>query len=126
MSRLVAPGLETLSAELMQPLWSPPHEEPIVFHCWRGGLRSRSVVHFLRSVGCARATLLDGGWKAYRAEVSSELDGWRAPPVVGCAPGAKDLRGAPPSLGVRIQPSVPQTATSSATARSREDLFMRG
>lgn len=82
MSRLVAPGLETLSAELMQPLWSPPHEEPIVFHCWRGGLRSRSVVHFLRSVGCARATLLDGGWKAYRAEVSSELDGWEAPPVV--------------------------------------------
>jgi len=81
-SRLVAPGLETLSAELMQPSWSPPHSQPIVFHCWRGGLRSRSVVHFLRSVGCERATLLEGGWKAYRSEVSSELDGWIAPSIV--------------------------------------------
>jgi len=81
-SRLVAPGLETLSAELMQPAWTAPHPEPIVFHCWRGGLRSRSVVHFLRSVGCERATLLEGGWKAYRAVVSSELDGWTPPPIV--------------------------------------------
>jgi tRNA 2-selenouridine synthase len=81
-SRLVAPGLETLSAELMQPLWSAPHARPIVFHCWRGGLRSRSVVHFLRSVGCERATLLEGGWKSYREEVSRELGAWTAPPVV--------------------------------------------
>lgn len=79
MSRLVAPGLETLSAELMQPRWVAPDESPIVFHCWRGGLRSRSVVHFLRAVGCTRATLLDGGWKSYRAHLSEELDSWSAP-----------------------------------------------
>ena len=81
MSRLVAPGLETLSAELMQPRWVEPPAEPIVFHCWRGGLRSRSVVHFLRAVGCDRAVLLEGGWKAYRAHLSSQLDNWAAPPV---------------------------------------------
>ena len=81
MSQLVAPGLETMSAELMQPLWHPAHPEPIVFHCWRGGLRSRSVVHFLRTIGCERATLLEGGWKAYRTHLSSELDNWQAPPV---------------------------------------------
>jgi len=58
----------------------PP--DPVVLHCWRGGLRSKSVVAFLRRLGFERALLLDGGYKAYRAEVARQIAGWHPPPVV--------------------------------------------
>jgi tRNA 2-selenouridine synthase len=54
----------------------------VIFHCWRGGLRSRSVTAFLRVLGLERAFLLEGGYKAYRAEVSLRIAQWRPPPVV--------------------------------------------
>lgn len=56
--------------------------DPVVLHCWRGGLRSKSVVAFLRGLGLDRAILLEGGYKAYRAEVARQIAAWRPPPIV--------------------------------------------
>jgi tRNA 2-selenouridine synthase len=52
---------------------------PIVLHCWRGGLRSRSVVWLLRSVGLERAVALHGGYRAFRAEAVRAIEAWKAP-----------------------------------------------
>jgi len=54
-------------------------ERPVVLHCWRGGLRSRSVVAFLRGLGLDDALLLEGGYKAYREGVRARLETWRGP-----------------------------------------------
>lgn len=48
----------------------------VVFHCWRGGLRSRSVVALLRTLGLDTAVALDGGYRAYRRRVVAELGAW--------------------------------------------------
>ncbi|HTF91097.1 MAG TPA: tRNA 2-selenouridine(34) synthase MnmH [Planctomycetota bacterium] len=56
-------------------------EKPIVLHCWRGGLRSRSVTSFLRALGLDRAVALEGGYKGYREWVRDSLATWIAPPV---------------------------------------------
>lgn len=78
---LCAGGIERLDRELCaQPLGVVPRA-PLVLHCWRGGLRSRSVVAFLRSLGLARAVGLAGGYKAYRREVLERLARWSAPPT---------------------------------------------
>ena len=53
----------------------------VVVHCWRGGLRSQSVSALLRAVGLCDAAVLDGGYKAYRAQVREELLGWDPPPA---------------------------------------------
>jgi tRNA 2-selenouridine synthase len=42
-------------------------------HCWRGGLRSRSVIGLVRALGLDRATMLVGGYKGYRTFVNEEL-----------------------------------------------------
>ena len=44
---------------------------PLVY-CWRGGQRSRSLVHVLTEVGW-RATQLEGGYRAYRRDVVRRL-----------------------------------------------------
>ena len=44
---------------------------PLVY-CWRGGQRSRSVVHVLNEVGW-RAAQLDGGYRAYRRKIVARL-----------------------------------------------------
>jgi tRNA 2-selenouridine synthase len=53
-----------------------PHErlEPgtLLLHCWRGGMRSRSVAALLRELGWP-VVLLDGGHKAYRAVVHAAV-----------------------------------------------------
>ena len=60
---------------------------PTVFHCWRGGLRSRAVVALLRASGhdgtqgSGEAFVLEGGYKAYRAEVRRTIEVWDAPPA---------------------------------------------
>lgn len=74
-------GIERLSNELECAPSEPALPRPVVFHCWRGGLRSRSVVAFVRALGLDRACLLAGGYKAYRAEVVAELEALRPPPV---------------------------------------------
>ena len=45
---------------------------PLVY-CWRGGMRSNSLAHILRSVGW-RARLLQGGYKAFRKFASDDLE----------------------------------------------------
>src|SRR5207247_812944 len=45
--------------------------QPVVY-CWRGGQRSRSLVHVLCEIGW-RAAQLDGGYRAYRRHVVSSL-----------------------------------------------------
>lgn len=74
-------GYERMSSFLVraEEVAAPAH--PIVFHCWRGGLRSRSVLHFVRELGLADATLLEGGYKSYRAEVTRQLSAFEAPPT---------------------------------------------
>jgi len=70
-------GLERrLAVEPAEPAVDGPL---LVLSCWRGGLRSQSVVALLRRVG-VDAWLLRGGYKAYRRAVRAELDAWVAPP----------------------------------------------
>jgi len=45
---------------------------PLVY-CWRGGMRSNSLSHILRSVGW-RARILNGGYKAFRKFSSEDLE----------------------------------------------------
>jgi tRNA 2-selenouridine synthase len=45
---------------------------PLVY-CWRGGKRSGAMAHVLREIGWPAATL-DGGYRAYRREVVSQLE----------------------------------------------------
>jgi tRNA 2-selenouridine synthase len=75
-----AGGIEELEARVVpMPAGTLP-EQPVVLHCWRGGLRSRSVVWLLRTVGLERALVLHGGYRAWRAEVVRGIESWQAPP----------------------------------------------
>lgn len=47
----------------------------VIVHCWRGGMRSRSVAALLQALG-ERVALLDGGYKAYRSWVMQRLVAW--------------------------------------------------
>jgi len=47
----------------------------ILLHCWRGGMRSRSVAALLQALGQPVA-LLDGGYKAYRSWILARLAAW--------------------------------------------------
>lgn len=75
-------GFESTSSFLVGAAESPAPERAVVFHCWRGGLRSRSVLHFVRELGFADATLLVGGYKAYRGEVVRRLAAFEPPPTI--------------------------------------------
>jgi tRNA 2-selenouridine synthase len=75
---MTAGGLADLEAALPLTASALP-ARPVVLHCWRGGMRSRSVVALMRALGLARAVGLEGGYKGYRARVMEELAGWRAP-----------------------------------------------
>lgn len=46
----------------------------VIVYCWRGGMRSRTVVSFLRALGMGNVMQLDGGYKAYRTRVSAFLE----------------------------------------------------
>lgn len=62
---------------------NPAAAPPLVLHCWRGGMRSRSVVALLRALGERQVLHLDGGFKGYRAWVRAQLAGFdAATPVV--------------------------------------------
>lgn len=47
--------------------------DPIILHCWRGGMRSQSMALLLRSMGETQIGLLEGGYKAYRSQVMARL-----------------------------------------------------
>lgn len=76
---LCSSGIEALEAGLEPaPVESLP-ERAVVFHCWRGGLRSRSVVVFVRALGLERAVGLAHGYRGYRRAVIAGLERWQAP-----------------------------------------------
>jgi len=64
-SRNIARTLEGYLAD------KPKAYRPLVY-CWRGGSRSGSLTHVLQKIGFP-AMQLDGGYKAYRRHVISEL-----------------------------------------------------
>jgi tRNA 2-selenouridine synthase len=64
-SRNIAQHLESHLAD------KPKSYRPLVY-CWRGGSRSGSLTHILQKIGFA-AMQLDGGYKAYRRHVVTEL-----------------------------------------------------
>jgi tRNA 2-selenouridine synthase len=82
LEELTAGGIAALEASIACEPSAAVHSHPVVLHCWRGGLRSKSVVAFLRGLGLERAFLLEGGYKAYRAEVAARIAGWNPPPIV--------------------------------------------
>jgi tRNA 2-selenouridine synthase len=49
----------------------PRHWRPLLY-CWRGGQRSRSFALVLREVGW-KAAVVEGGWRAYRRQVVTDL-----------------------------------------------------
>ena len=51
----------------------PPPPGGLLLYCWRGGLRSRSVGAWLAALGVPGVRVLQGGYKAFRAWVRSEL-----------------------------------------------------
>jgi tRNA 2-selenouridine synthase len=51
---------------------------PILVYCWRGGLRSKTVTAILDLTGFP-ASQLQGGYKAYRAHVSTFFETFRPP-----------------------------------------------
>lgn len=64
-ARNIAGMLESAFAE------RPRDWRPLVY-CWRGGQRSRAIVHVLNEVGW-HAVQLDGGYRAYRRDVVARL-----------------------------------------------------
>lgn len=64
-ARNIARHLETALAD------EPGGFAPLVY-CWRGGQRSSAMAHILSQVGW-RTTLLAGGYRTYRREVSAQL-----------------------------------------------------
>jgi tRNA 2-selenouridine synthase len=77
--RLTALGLARLERELA-PTAAAPGPDSVVLYCWRGGLRSRAVIAFLRGLGLERAVGIEGGYRAYRSCVRARVEAWRAPP----------------------------------------------
>lgn len=77
--RLTDHGIASLERGLVPVHDAAPPRRPLVLHCWRGGLRSRSVVAFARSLGLDDVRLLEGGYRAYRQAVARRLAEWRAP-----------------------------------------------
>lgn len=47
-------------------------KQPLIIFCWRGGMRSKSIVQYLKSFDI-EAQQLEGGYKAYRAFVREQL-----------------------------------------------------
>jgi tRNA 2-selenouridine synthase len=50
----------------------PKHWQPLVY-CWRGGKRSGTLAWFLDQIGF-RTTMVDGGYKAFRAAMVHDMD----------------------------------------------------
>ena len=62
-----------IAAMLEGPFAGKPRDWAPLVYCWRGGQRSRSLVHMLSEIGW-RAVQLDGGYRAYRRHVTARLE----------------------------------------------------
>ncbi|MDP6520484.1 MAG: rhodanese-like domain-containing protein, partial [Planctomycetota bacterium] len=75
---LTTGGLEALETELVPYPVSRVPEPGLVLHCWRGGLRSRSVAALLLSLGLEGVVVLEGGYRSWRRAVRAGLASWPA------------------------------------------------
>ncbi len=75
-------GIAKMEAELTPAPIDRFPEAPVILHCARGGMRSRSVVALLRALGFERAVGMDGGYRGYRRVVMDSLSEWTPPPRV--------------------------------------------
>ncbi len=65
-ARNIANHIDTLFAD------KPKGWKPLIY-CWRGGTRSGAMTHILRTIGW-NAAQLEGGYKAWRAQVRADLE----------------------------------------------------
>ncbi|MGB1935930.1 MAG: tRNA 2-selenouridine(34) synthase MnmH [Akkermansiaceae bacterium] len=72
--RLGATLISANAARHLQTHFSQKNKSytPLVY-CWRGGMRSNSLAHILRSIGW-RAHVLEGGYKSYRKYVTEDCE----------------------------------------------------
>jgi tRNA 2-selenouridine synthase len=77
--QLTGLGIARLEREL-EPAPAEAGPEALVLYCWRGGLRSRAVVAFLRGLGRTEAVGIEGGYRSYRRCVRARVEAWTAPP----------------------------------------------
>lgn len=75
---LCAHGIEGLE-QTLAPAGSALEPGAVVLYCWRGGLRSRSMVAFLRALGRTEVCGIEGGYRSYRGDVRARIEGWSAP-----------------------------------------------
>jgi len=91
-------GIGKLDFELTAvPITDLP-TDPVALHCWRGGLRSRSVLALVRALGLERAVGVVGGYRGWRARVMPSLATW---PGVRRAFVLRGLTGAGKTLVLR-------------------------
>lgn len=69
-------GIGRLDVELTAVALDELPERPVALHCWRGGLRSRSVLALVRALGLTSAIGVHGGYRAWRRRVLEDLAGW--------------------------------------------------
>ena len=74
-------GIGQLDVELTAVPADPLPERPVALHCWRGGLRSRSVLALVRALGLTRAVGVEGGYRGWRACVMHDLAAWPGVPT---------------------------------------------
>ncbi len=78
-AQLTSSGMEWLERALaLAP--ATLSADSVVLYCWRGGLRSRAVVGFLRGLGREDVLGIEGGYRAYRRCVRTRVQAWQAPP----------------------------------------------
>lgn len=78
---MTARGIARMESDLEPAAVDELPAGAVVLSCARGGLRSRSVVALLRTLGL-EAVGLEGGYRSYRAHVRDALERWTPPPHV--------------------------------------------
>jgi tRNA 2-selenouridine synthase len=77
--KMTAPGFDGFRSALKQAFDAPLPERPVAFYCWRGGMRSMSVIALMHAMGLERVVGLERGYKGYRKHVMAEIADWQAP-----------------------------------------------
>src|SRR5262245_41976480 len=78
-TELTEGGMERLERAL-EPVGAAVTPDSVVAYCWRGGLRSRAVIAFLRGLGRTDLVGVEGGYRAYRRCVRARIQAWEPPP----------------------------------------------
>lgn len=63
---------KNISAHILRDVLDKPREWQPLVYCWRGGKRSGSLALILEQIGF-KVTLVDGGYKAFRAALVADL-----------------------------------------------------